>query len=105
MTLRPIDMQVLLPKISEVNRGQPIQNQQDQTEQQQFAAQFQKQAEIQRHQVQNSNKTEGSKIDQQAKEKGSSRQQEDKNAKDRQKDEQTAGTKDPGKGNLLDIKI
>lgn len=104
MTVRSIDMQVLLPKISEANRSQPIQNQQNQTQQQQFAAQFQKQADIQRHQVQNSNKSEGSKITQDD-QKNKSHDQRENHRKDNTEEETAVSAKDPVKGNLLDIKI
>lgn len=106
MSLRSVDMQVLLPKVSEVNRNQPIQNQQDQTQQQQFAAQMQKQSEMQRQQIQNSDKPEGAKVDRQAREKrGGADREPEREKKGRSGEEGAPEVKDPGKGNLLDIKI
>lgn len=40
MTIRPIDLQVLIPKASEINRINHIQELQSQLQQQQFTAQF-----------------------------------------------------------------
>lgn len=106
MSLRPVDLQVLLPQVSEVNRNQPVQNQQGQTQQQQFAAQLQKQAEMQRQQIQESDKTEGSKIDKEARDRHHGKGEEGgENHKNTPEDDQKANVKDPSKGNLLDIKV
>lgn len=109
MTVRSIDMQVLLPKIAEANRSQPIQNQQSQTEQQQFAAQFQKKVEIQKHQVQNSSKSEGTKIGEDNQQKSNSNRQEmrhkEAGTEADTEDESKIDAKDPRKGKIFDIKI
>lgn len=105
MTVRSIDMQVLLPKIGEANRSQPIQNQQSQTEQQQFAAQFQKKIEVQKHQVQNSSKSEGSKIGEDDQRKSSSGRQDERRKEPEKGEESAIDVKDPRKGKILDIKI
>lgn len=105
MTVRSVDMQVLLPKIQEIGKNQQIQNQQDQSQQQQFAAQMQKQTEQQKHQVQTSLKPEGSKIDSgDGKDKQQKKRQGHKE-EDQENLEGEIGVKDPSKGNLLDIKI
>ncbi len=106
MTLRPVDMQVLLPKVSEVNRNQPIQNQQDQTQQQQLAAQFQKQMEVQKQKVHNSEKPDGERIEQKAGEGSPGRDDEArKRRKGGQKQEKQEDIKDPDRGKLFDIKV
>lgn len=105
MTVRSVDMQVLLPKIQEIGKNQQVQNQQDQSQQQQFASQMQKQTEKQKHQVQNSLKPEGNKItagNEQGKQQQKQKPQEE-GARDNLEEE--TGVKDPDKGNLLDIKI
>lgn len=98
-------MQVLLPKIAEANRSQPIQSQQSQTEQQQFAAQFQKKVEIQKHQVQDSSKSEGSKIGDEGQRKSSSDRQEKHHKETGTEDKSEVDAKDPRKGKIFDIKI
>jgi hypothetical protein len=106
LTVRSVDMQVLLPKIQEIGKNQQVQNQQDQSQQQQFAAQMQKQAELQKHRVQNSPKSEGHKIDVESEKKG--HQQKKRHSDEDKKQEHVegeTGVKDPSKGNLLDIKI
>ncbi|MBU7008296.1 hypothetical protein [Phosphitispora fastidiosa] len=106
MTLRPVDMQVLLPKVSEVNRNQPIQNQQDQTQQQQMAAQFQKQMEIQKQKVHNSEKPDGQKIEQDTEEKAASHDGEGKKRRQGGREqEKQEELKDPDRGKLFDIKV
>lgn len=107
MTVRSIDLQVLLPKIAEANRSQPIQNQQSQTEQQQFAAQFQKKVELQKQQVLNSSKSEGSKIGEDNRKSSSGQEQRHKEAgkEASTEDESKNDARDPRKGKIFDIKI
>ncbi|WP_418790209.1 hypothetical protein [Phosphitispora sp. TUW77] len=106
MTLRPIDMQVLLPKVSEVNRNQPIQNQQDHTQQQQLAAEFQKQMDIQKHKVRNSEKSDGQRIEQETGDKASGHNEaREKSRQGGKEEEKQEELKDPDRGKLFDIKI
>ncbi|ADG82363.1 hypothetical protein [Thermincola potens] len=107
MSLRPVDMQVLIPKIDEVAKSHQIQNQHEEFQQQQFAAQLQKQAELQQKQVTNSPKSEGGKIKKE-KEKEKYRQQSGDGKKQRynaQEEDSPQDFKEPNKGNLLDIKV
>lgn len=104
MSLRSVDMQVLLPKVAEALRNQPVQNQQDPSHQQQFALQFQKQAELQRHQVQTSNKSEGTKVGQQSAQ-NRSPNHENSRHQDEKEEEQLKDAKDPNRGKFVDIKI
>lgn len=107
MSLRSIDLQVALPKVQEAGQGHRTQNQQD-TNQQQFASQFQKQTEQQQKQVQNSPKSEGAQV---RKEGRSSSQENKHDPKDdchqldgSAKDELTVA-KDPNLGHSIDIRI
>lgn len=103
MPIRPVDMQVLLPKVNEVSRIQQIQNQNEQNSQQQFASQLQKEATKQETQVQHSNKSQGGKVN---KDSGNKSSSEEKEKKKKQKNEQESEIiKDPKLGNKLDIKI
>lgn len=62
MTIRPIDMQVLIPKATEVGKQQNTLAQQNTVQQQQLAEQMQKTAEMRQQQVQGTNKGEGGKV-------------------------------------------
>lgn len=105
MSLRSIDLQVLLPQVSEVNKNQPIQNQQSHTQQQQFAAQLEKQTETQRQQVQSSNKSEEGKINQETGSRQRGQDAEHRENRKRQEAETKVDVQDPTKGKILDIKI
>lgn len=106
MSLRSVDLQVVLSQVSEVNKNQPLQNQQSHTQQQQFAAELQKQSENQRQQVQDSKKSEEGKIDQQTKGQRRGQESEHHGSREEQENDETKiSAKDPAKGNLLDIKI
>lgn len=105
MTVRSIDLQVLLPKIAEANRSHPLQNQQNQTQQQQFSAQFQKQTQIQKQQVQNSDKSHGSKVGEDSQKRNASGGKKNQDNKGEQDNGQQNNPRDPKKGNIFDIKI
>lgn len=62
MTIRPMDLQVLIPKASEINRVNQIQDMQSQLQQQQFAAQFAQAVEHRQKQVQGTAEMEGQRI-------------------------------------------
>ncbi len=62
MTIRPMDLQVLIPKASEINRVNQIQDIQSQLQQQQFAAQFEQAMQNRQKQVSGTTETEGQRI-------------------------------------------
>jgi hypothetical protein len=59
MFIRPMDLQVLIPKASEINRVNQIQDVQSQLQQQQFAAQFAQAVQNRQKQVPGTTETEG----------------------------------------------
>ena len=106
MTLRPIDMQVLLPRVPEVSRAQQIHNQHDQNQAQQFASELNKQVKHAENQVQTTDQAEGKSINQDKENSSSGKKQgkqEGRKAKDQ--DVETSLPGDPNKGTHLDIKI
>ena len=62
MTIRPMDLQVLIPKASEINRVNHIQEMQSQLQQQQFAAEFAQAVQNRQKQVQGTKQMEGQRI-------------------------------------------
>lgn len=63
MSIRPIDMQVLIPRATEVGVQQNNLAQQSTIQQQQFAEQLSKAAEVRQQQVQGITKGQGGKIE------------------------------------------
>jgi len=106
VTIRPVDLQVLLPKVQEVSRTQQVQNQGEQNQQQQFAAQLKKESQHLQQQVQNTPKSLGSRItkDQSRRNKGQGDLPQGRHEQEQEK-EQPKDLKDPKLGNLLDIKV
>jgi hypothetical protein len=103
MTIRPVDMQVLLPKVNEVSKVQQAQNNAEQTAKQQFAAQLQKEAALKESQVQGATKGEGLLINKDGS-KNSHGGHEHEASKDKNELAEEI-IKDPKLGNKLDIKI
>ncbi|HWR43138.1 hypothetical protein [Sporomusa sp.] len=62
MSIRSIDMQVLIPRATEAQKHQSNIVQQGALQQQQFAEQMQKTAEVRQHQVQDIVKSQGGKV-------------------------------------------
>lgn len=62
MNITPIDMQVIIPKATEVGKGQQQRDQQNVFQQQYGAVQFQEEAHQKLRQVRNIEKSEGKKI-------------------------------------------
>ena len=63
MSIRPIEMQVLIPKVTEVSKAQHVQNNRGNIQQQEIAAAFQKELEHRQKQVQDTSKSEHRKVD------------------------------------------
>jgi len=62
MTIRPIDLQVLIPKASEIHRVSHTQELQSQIEQQQFASQLKQEVQKRQKRVSEANETEGQRV-------------------------------------------
>ena len=63
MNIRSIDLQVLIPRTTDVAKSQAVNDRQGMQQQQQFAEQFQKITTELQHQVQSTAKSTGSKIE------------------------------------------
>lgn len=109
LTIRPVDLQILIPRVSEVAKTQHTTDHQGTLQQQQFEGKWQQLSKKREHQVQGTTKSEDSKVG----EKYSKEQNHAKNGKKHADDKQ--GTKDtdkvnhpsnedPVRGNLIDIK-
>lgn len=110
MTIRPIDMQVLIPHATDVGKAQHHANQQTMTQQQQFAEQLQQTNERRQKQVQGSNKSEGSKIkrdnrqEEKRQSKGGNEQERKKESLLPEEANAANNAKDPLRGRCIDIK-
>lgn len=110
LTIRPVDFQVLIPRVTEVARTQHVTNHQEMLQQQQFAEKWQHISANRQQQVQGSSKSEGSKVgrENQPKEhnhsKNGQKQQEDKQILTDADMINHASNEDPVRGNLIDIK-
>ncbi|EGO63178.1 hypothetical protein [Acetonema longum] len=112
MNIRPIDLQVLIPKATEAGKAQHTTNQQAAIQQQEFAALWQRISAERQQQVQNPAKSEGGKVtrDKQPPEKRGSQQDGQKDTEDNseQSKEPAKATgsqfADPVRGHKIDIK-
>lgn len=111
MNIRSIDLQVLIPRTTEVSKAQAITDRQGTQQQQQFAEQFQKITTDLQHQVQSTPKSFGGKV-QREKNKSQHKQQNDGKKDDNvspaeeENPENTAvnDQADPIRGHIIDIK-
>jgi hypothetical protein len=75
MTIRPIDLQVLIPKASEVNRVSHMQEIQSQNQQQQFMTQFKQAIQNRQKRVLETKESEGQRIQSDQNSRGRGRRQ------------------------------
>lgn len=113
MSIRPVDLQVLIPRATEVSRNQQAVEQQLNAQQQYFAQQWQQISASRQQKVQNTPKTLGGKVHC---EKEDSKQKQSMNQRRRQlgenvcehddelNDSNREEPQDPIKGHLIDIK-
>ncbi|NLK20789.1 MAG: hypothetical protein GX308_01610 [Epulopiscium sp.] len=99
--IRPIDMQVIIPKTSEISRQHHGEAQKGEVEQHQFAQQMEKQVYQNQQQVVSSNKPEST-VNQDGRnksqyQKNHSKKQKNKNQKDKKEDST--------KSSIIDIRI
>lgn len=62
MSIRPVDLQVLIPRATDVSKSQQVADQQLTSQQQQFAEQWQQISASRQQKVQNTSKAKGGKI-------------------------------------------
>ncbi len=111
MTLKSLDLQVLLPKAQEIGRIQHVQQANEQNQQQGFAAHLLQESEIAQKTVQNLSQSREGKIQERTREnKQFSRKQSEKEDRHRQEKEPApAETQDFAKGSplgqVVDLKI
>lgn len=110
MSINPIELQVLIPKSTEVGKAQQVLNRQDTLQQQHVAEQWKDISTNRQQQVQSTAKNEGGKVgrEKQAKEQNHSQnEQQRRDKKHNNADVDTinrASKDDPIRGHLIDIK-
>lgn len=105
MSLRNIDLQVLIPRLQEVGRVQQVQQQQGQEQQQQFAAQFRQAAELMQNKIKESPHSEKGEVQEREASRRGTRQEGQPQQETQQAPEDGRPAKDPQRGGLIDIKI
>lgn len=108
MTIRPVDLQVIIPRVTEVSKTQHTMNQQETLQQQQFEGKWQQISAKREHQVQGTKESEASRVkEKHAKEqnrpKDGKKQGDDKKGTDHDQINHPSH-EDPIRGNLIDIK-
>lgn len=106
MSLRSVDFQVALPRVQEAGRAQPINNQEQNVRQEQFALQFQKQVEQSQQQVTDPLKSRDLRVEERTGgtgEKHYKRQPKEKREEKEEREEKLAA--DPLLGRHIDIEI
>ncbi len=110
MSINPIELQVLIPKATEVGKAQNLANRQETLQQEHVAAQWNDISTNRQHQVQSAAKNEGGKV---GREKETKEEKHSPNEqKPRQNDESSiekdkvnrASNNDPIRGHIIDIK-
>lgn len=111
MSIRPVDLQVLIPHATDVGKSQHVADKSLTTQQQQFAEQWQEISANRQQKVQNAPKVEGSKVrrdkEKQEKEKGHDNHGRDSFIAKKEQAKQACGQLsglDPARGHLIDIK-
>lgn len=111
MSIRPIDLQVLIPRATEVGKAQQVADQQSINQQQQFAEQWQKISDSRQQKVQNTPKSEGGKVhrdsaQQQNQEQEANHQNfSDERPQEPEQQSNQASNSDPVRGHVIDIKM
>lgn len=106
MNIRSIDLQVLIPRATEVAKTQNTFDQQNIVNQQQSAEQWQKISADRQHQVQNTSKGEGGKIKERGESPSKHQQQQAQSHSAHTAQDENEGTEgeDPVRGHTIDIK-
>ena len=103
MAIRPVDMQVMIHRMAEINRATNNDGSRAENQNQAFAQSLQKAVEQDGRQVVNANQTEKSDVDKDGRkgDRGRRRRRDGKNPEDEEKGNDAA----KGKRNMLDITI
>lgn len=108
MTIRPIDMQIIIPRATEVGKAQHTLDQQNIQQQQHFAAQWQQISEKRQQQVQHTGKSEQGKVNREKESKQqffSERDHHESDTKEKDDEDHSPQTNpDPIRGSRIDIK-
>lgn len=105
MTVRSIDMQVLIPRATEVSRVQQITDQQTSLQQQQFAQQLQAVVAHRRQYAQPLAKTDHAAVhDQGARQEGREQREAERHQPSMHADDVDDGGTEPSKGHIIDIR-
>ncbi|MDH7479977.1 MAG: hypothetical protein QHH02_08205 [Syntrophomonadaceae bacterium] len=105
MSMRNVDLQVLIPRLQEVGRVQQVQQQQGQEQQQQFAAQFRQAAELLQNKIKESPRSEKGEVRERETSRRGARHEGQPQQEPQQEAEDTRPAKDPQLGGLIDIKV
>lgn len=105
MTIRSIDLQVLIPRVTEVSKTQHILDQQNALQQQQVAEQMHQLAALRQQQIQKTPKNAGGKIEDEAQNKNGQHNSHEKHGSSpNDEDEKQDEGVDPLRGRHVDIK-
>lgn len=108
MNITPIDMQVVIPKATEVGKVQQTREFQDVLQQENGAAQFQQNVEHKLRQVQTTEKSEGKRIKEEEKKKKKQQQDDQRGGKQSQQEAAQGEVRfavDVSRGRNIDIKL
>lgn len=106
MNISPLDMQVIIPKSTEVAKSQQVRDHQSVVQQEHGAVAFQQQADVKLTQVQNTEKSQGEKIkNKQNKEHSKREASQDGNRHEEETDEEVPMAVDSIRGRHVDIKM
>ncbi len=106
MNISPLDMQVIIPKSTEIAKSQQVRDHQNVVQQEHGAAQFQQQADVKLTQVQTAEKSQGEKIkNKQNKEQGKRETSQNGNQHEEEPSEEAPMAVDSIRGRHVDIKM
>ncbi len=104
MSVRPIDLQVLIPRTTEISRMQQVSDQQAALQQQQSAAEWERLAANRQQQVQKPQQNAGGRVEPDAQESGRDHAGEQRRGRRRPAEDGEIEGADPIRGHTIDIK-
>lgn len=105
MNISPLDMQVIIPKSTEVAKLQHVRDQQSVVQHEQGAVKFEQQSDAKLTQVQTSEKSEGQKIKDQQKKEKEKKESEKRNANRKEEETEEISVTDTIRGRNIDIRM
>lgn len=105
MSIRPIDMQVMIPKTSEIGKTQQAELQKPNSEQMQFSEQIQKHVTQNQQQVPETNKSEKNIIREDESKKNQSSNKNNKNNKNNKRKNNNENKNNSSTTSIFDVKI